>query len=104
MNDGRCFYCCACAQSMCVHPRTRCAFCLAREDGGPAMRDDPEDDNTPFAHPAFWRGQDDGVRGVVMRVRQILDGTDKGEGWLGDPELEAMRRELLALREKAGGL
>jgi len=36
------------------------------------LPDDSKTDSTPFAHPAFWRGQDDGVRGAVMVLRRVL--------------------------------
>jgi len=65
-------------------------------------KDDPEADGTDFAHPAFWRGQDDGVRGAVMRIRQVLDGKDDGSGVIGDEGLEKLRRDILTLLRKYG--
>jgi len=59
--------------------------------------DDPELDGTDAAHPAYWRGQDDGVRGVVMRIQRILDGQDDGSGVLGHEDLEKVRRRVLEL-------
>lgn len=59
--------------------------------------DNPEFDGTDGAHPAFWRGQDDGVRGTVMRIDQILDGKDDGRGVVGYEPLEKLRRRLLAM-------
>jgi hypothetical protein len=54
-------------------------------------------DNTPFAHPAFWRGQDDGVLGVVRKIENILDGNDDGAGVCASVELEKLRRRLLEM-------
>lgn len=62
--------------------------------------DDPDNDGTDFAHPAFWRGVDDGVRGAVMRIREVLDGKDSGSGVLGNKELEQLRRDVLTLKRK----
>ena len=62
--------------------------------------DKPECDGTDFAHPAFWRGEEYGVRGTVMRIRQILDGSDDGKGVIGNEELETLRRDILKLMNK----
>ncbi len=62
--------------------------------------DDPEYDGTPDAHPAYWRGTGDGVAGAVERIRAALDGTDNGSGTLGNPELERLRRDVLALVQR----
>ncbi|MBV5345851.1 MAG: hypothetical protein JZU63_10235, partial [Rhodoferax sp.] len=69
----------------------RCARTLA---------DDPTLDGTDNAHPAYWRGEDAGVRGTLMRLQQILDGKDDGSGVLGDPKLESFRRRLMQLVSK----
>ena len=66
--------------------------------------DDPEADGTDDAHPAFWRGQDDGVRGAVMRMMQAIEGKDDGSGIIGDEGLEKARRAILAMRKKIGFL
>jgi hypothetical protein len=60
-------------------------------------QDDTEWDGTDFAHPAFWRGQDDGVSVVVKRIRKVLDGKDKGGGVIGDVGFEKLRRDILEL-------
>jgi len=62
--------------------------------------DDPDDDCTDFAHPAYWRGEKDGVRGAVMRIRKVLNGEDDGSGVMGCEELEQLRRDILALVNK----
>lgn len=51
------------------------------------MEDDPELDCTPFAHPAWVRGQEYGVLGAVMRVKEALKG-EGGIGVLGSNELQ----------------
>jgi hypothetical protein len=66
--------------------------------------DDPEADGTDNAHPAFWRGQDDGVRGATMRIMQAIEGRDDGSGVIGDEGLEKARRAILAMRKKIGFL
>ncbi len=36
--------------------------------------DDPKYDGTDGAHPAWWRGEEAGVRGAVREVRRVLTG------------------------------
>lgn len=67
-----------------------------------ALRDDPTKDNTPFEHPAFTRGQHDGVRGACERIEQVLSGVDDGSGVLGNERLEKLRREVFAIKTRAG--
>lgn len=54
-------------------------------------------DATDAAHPAWWRGQEHGVRSACRRMAQVLDGQDDGGGVISGRELEALRRRLLAL-------
>lgn len=58
--------------------------------------DDKEMDGTDYAHPAYWRGNDDGVRGAVDSIRKVID-TESCEGVVGDPKLEQLRRDVLEL-------
>jgi hypothetical protein len=58
---------------------------------------DPEFDGTPLAHPAFWRGQDDGVRGAVAVIRKVLDGNETGAGVISDEGLEKLKRDVMEL-------
>lgn len=74
------------------------------EGGFKLIPDDPEDDGTDYAHPAYWRGSEAGVRGATMRMRQAAEGHDDGSGVIGSPELEKVRRMILDLRKKAGGI
>jgi hypothetical protein len=48
-------------------------------------------------NPAYWRGEESGVHGACMRIRECLDGKDSGAGVLGSRELEKVRRDVLEL-------
>lgn len=63
------------------------------------LDDDPELDCTPLSHSAYYRGEIAGVRGVIQRVRDIMEGRDTGSGVLGDADLESLRRYLLKVCE-----
>lgn len=63
------------------------------------MNDDPELDGTDGAHPAWWRGNDDGVKSVVQILQKIIDGKDDGGGTMGYEPLEKLRRDMLAFRQ-----
>ena len=65
---------------------------------GGRLEDDPEGDGTPFAHPAYYRGEEAATAGIVARLKAILDGTDDGSGCFGHPGLEEVRRQLLQHR------
>lgn len=60
--------------------------------------DDPEMDGTDFAHPAWWRGQADGVEKVAVQLGIALDGLDDGGGVLAHPGIERVRRWILEHR------
>ena len=59
-------------------------------------KDDPEMDATDFAHPAWWRGNDQGVIVLCGMINKILDGKDEGHGTSREP-WESTRRRLIAL-------
>ena len=59
-------------------------------------KDDPEMDATDFAHPAWWRGNDQGVIVLCGMINKILDGNDAGHGTSHEP-WESTRRRLVAL-------
>jgi hypothetical protein len=61
--------------------------------------DKPETDNTTAAHPAYWRGKHAGMRDIMEIVGFIVRGIDDGSGVNNHPEVELMRRDLLAWRE-----
>lgn len=64
-----------------------------------AGSDDPERDGTDAAHPAWWRGNDDGVAKACREVNRWLDGESLG-GHYGAPELTALRERVLGLTER----
>lgn len=41
-----------------------------------ALRDNPEFDGTDAAHPAWWRGEDHGLRVACAKINEILDGDE----------------------------
>lgn len=56
---------------------------------GPLLPDVPDFDGTDAAHPAWWRGQSDGVDGVVRLMKEALNGYSGG----------TLREPLHAVRE-----
>lgn len=62
--------------------------------------DRPIDDETPKAHPAYWRGKLRGIRDTLKIVSDIMMGLDNGSGTNNNPEIEKMRRSLLVWREE----
>lgn len=58
--------------------------------------DQPEFDNTPRAHPAFYRGKNSGINAVLEIVSNIMMGHDNGSGINNHPGIEAMRQGILA--------
>jgi hypothetical protein len=62
-------------------------------------RDNPEWDATDWAHLAWWRGNEVGVKQVTLALTLALDGMDDGSGVYGYAELEALRRRILQLRK-----
>lgn len=60
--------------------------------------DGPVFDATDAAHPAWWRGEKYGSQQAARKVRKILDGGDDGVGVSSDPDLEKIRRDILALK------
>jgi len=57
--------------------------------------DQPEHDNTPRAHPAFWRGKHNGITSVLEIISNIMMGNDDGSGINNHTGIESMRRGLL---------
>lgn len=62
--------------------------------------DDPEADETDYAHPAWWRGHAQSCAVFCQKVNEILDGKDNGHGISNDP-WESTRRRLLQLVKEA---
>lgn len=64
--------------------------------------DDTMWDGTDFAHPAWWRGHDDGAAGVIREVEKILDEDPRAAGVYGSERLQRIRERIHALRAAAG--
>jgi len=62
------------------------------------IKDDPELDATDFAHPAWWRGEEAGVRGVVRLLRKALKGEPGGVTSV-ETGLEPLRADIHRLVE-----
>ena len=61
--------------------------------------DRPQDDNTHRAHPAFKRGKITGVAATLKIIKDIVDGTDTGDGVNVSPPVEAIRRAVLTYKQ-----
>lgn len=61
---------------------------------------DPELDGTDFAHPAWWRGHNNGSLGMIAAVTRILDGKDDGKGVANEPWQSVRTRLREALRDR----
>lgn len=59
--------------------------------------DKPQLDGKPGGHPAFKRGQLKGTLSVLSIVKSTVNGTDKGSGEFGSPQLEAARQAIVTL-------
>jgi len=62
--------------------------------------DNPEFDGTDGAHPAWWRGCDDGVFSTVRCINGILDDIQANReprGTFGSEKLNILRDRLYAL-------
>lgn len=66
-----------------------------------SIHDDPQWDGTDMAHPAWWRGYDDGVQGAIACIREMLDGRDGKRGVFSNAELNRIRHDIRALRAAA---
>jgi hypothetical protein len=62
--------------------------------------DRPALDDTPKAHPAFFRGKVSGINSVLKIVSDIMMGHDNGTGVNNHPDVEQMRRALLVWRDE----
>lgn len=61
--------------------------------------DKPAQDDTPNAHPAFFRGKAAGINSVLKIVSDIMLGNDNGTGTNNYEQIEKMRRSLLVWRD-----
>ena len=62
--------------------------------------DKPALDDTPRAHPAFFRGKSLGINSILKIVSDIMLGLDNGSGANNHPDIERMRRALLVWRDE----
>lgn len=62
--------------------------------------DRPALDDTPKAHPAYFRGKASGINSVLKIVSDIMMGLDNGSGNNNHPGIEQMRRALLVWRDE----
>jgi hypothetical protein len=62
--------------------------------------DKPALDDTPKAHPAFFRGKISGINTVLKIVSDIMMGLDNGSGTNNHQGIEQMRRSLLVWRDE----
>jgi hypothetical protein len=60
--------------------------------------DKPLLDETPGAHPAYWRGKARGINDILKIVSDIMLGHDDGSGVNNHAGVESMRRALLTWR------
>ena len=61
--------------------------------------DYPELDGTDGAHPAWWRGHDNGVESVVQIIDRLLDEPPR-EHHFGSAKLTAMVKRINAIRQQ----
>ena len=73
--------------------------CAARIVREALASSDPELDGTDFAHPAWWRGHNNGSLGMIAAVTRILDGKDDGKGVANEPWQFVRTRLREALRD-----
>jgi len=62
--------------------------------------DRPALDDTPKAHPAYFRGKANGINSVLKIVSDIMMGLDNGSGTNNHSGIEQMRRSLLVWRDE----
>jgi hypothetical protein len=63
----------------------------------PSYLDKPQLDGKPGGHPAYKRGQLKATLSVLSIVKSTINGTDKGTGEFGSPQLEAARQAIVTL-------
>jgi hypothetical protein len=70
---------------------------MAMQPGG--YTDNPENDNTPRAHPAYNRGKATGILETLAIMRKVIVGSDDGSGTINSEEIEKIRRSIFIMRE-----
>jgi len=69
-----------------------------------AAYDDPLTDSTDFAHPAWVRGCDRGVRGAAESIERVFEEPLPLVGNVSDEVLERVRQRVAALRDQVARL
>ena len=62
--------------------------------------DRPALDDTPKAHPAYFRGKANGINSVLKIVSDIMLGLDNGSGANNHQGIQQMRQALLVWRDE----
>ena len=70
---------------------------MGRTKDDPEM-DDPEMDGTDYAHPAWWRGHDQTVEVMCIKIQKLLDG-EVTNGVCREP-YQSIRLKIIKLIEK----
>ena len=70
---------------------------MAIQPGG--YLDNPQDDNSHKAHPAFNRGKIAGILETLAIFKEVITGEDNGSGTINSPEIEKIRRATFLMRE-----
>jgi len=70
---------------------------MAIQPGG--YLDNPEEDNSHNAHPAFKRGKIAGILETLAIFKEVITGEDNGDGTINSPEIEKIRRATFLMRE-----
>ena len=70
---------------------------MAIQPGG--YLDNPQDDNSHKAHPAFNRGKIAGILETLAIFKEVITGEDNGSGTINSPEIEKIRRATVIMRE-----
>ena len=72
--------------------------CESCYDGDvPPPHDDPNLDGTDLSHPAWWRGQEQGVNSLIYLLNQMLNDIEAGKEHKGvffNPHLNMLRDRL----------
>lgn len=63
----------------------------------------PDADGTDFAHPAFWRGEEQSCHLASATVKKLCSGEESNEGVCREP-WESARQAIIALRDERNRL
>lgn len=80
----------------------RCGFPGCYRSDAAELTDDPDNDGTDAAHPAWWRGHDRAMGKACDALSAVLDLGLKG-GKFAHPKLDALADRLLGVEAQGGG-